>query len=145
MRRKNFPLVALPILPFLCAAPLARAEDTPAKQEYEVKIARKIDVGTKYALTADGALVRQVKLTAGGQSEQQPDQGFGIHVEGTVEVLALDSIGEEAKVACTVEKCMRITSKGETEIVPKGQVILAEGKGKDTHFSLKDGPERPKE
>src|SRR5437667_12848186 len=102
MRKKNFPPVALSILPLLWAAPLARAEDTPGKQEYEVKIARKIDVGTKYSLTADGALVREVKLTAGGQSDQQPDQGFGIHLEGTVEVLALDYIGEESKLDCAV-------------------------------------------
>jgi hypothetical protein len=127
-----------------CASPAARAEDAGAKQ-YDVKIARKIEVGTKYALTADGALIRQVSLSAGGETKQQPDDGFGIHLEGTVEVLALDSIGEEAKVACTVEKCTRITPKGETELVPKGQVILAEGKGKDTVFSLKDGGELPKE
>ena len=141
------PLVLTALLT-LCVVPVARADDAaPAdeKKEYEVKIARKIEVGTKYALTADGALLRQVSLSAGGETKQQPDDGFGIHLEGTVEVLALDSIGEEAKVACTVEKCTRITSKGETDIVPKGQVIIAEGKGKDTVFSLKDGGELPKE
>jgi hypothetical protein len=104
-----------------------------------------MDVGTKYALTADGALIRQVTVTTGGQTQHQPDDGFGIHLEGTVEVLALDAIGEEAKVACTVDKCMRITSKGETELVPKGKVILAEGKGKDTHFQVKDGAELSKQ
>jgi hypothetical protein len=129
-----------------------RADDPPkdapadaAKQEYEVKIHRKMEVGTKYRITADGALIRQTTLSTGGQTQKQPDDGFGVHLEGTVEVLALDAIGEEAKVACAVEKCTRITSKGETEIVPKGTTLIIEGKGKDTHFSVKDGAELPKD
>ena len=137
---------ALAALSVLLTSPLARAEDAPAKDKaYEVRIARKIEVGTKYALTADGALLRQVSLSAGGETKQQPDDGFGIHLEGTVEVLELDAIGEEAKVACTVEKCTRITPKGEQELVRKGQVIIAEGKGKDTVFTLRDGTELSKE
>lgn len=128
------------------------ARDTsPALQDkrqdarYEIKIARKIEVGTKYALTADGALIRQVTLLSGDQKRRQPDEGFGIHLEGTVEVLALDAIGEEAKVACTVDKCVRITSEGEAELVPRGKVIIAEAKGKDTIFTIKDGGELAKD
>jgi hypothetical protein len=64
-----------------------------------------------------------------------------VRLEATVEVLALDAIGEEAKLACTVEKCTRITPEGETELVAKGKVLIAEGKGKDTVFTLKDGGE----
>ena len=64
-----------------------------------------------------------------------------MRLEATVEVLALDAIGEEAKLACTVEKCTRITPEGETELVAKGKVLIAEGKGKDTVFTLKDGGE----
>src|SRR5687768_8110627 len=104
--------VTLALLAGLYAAPAARADDKPAdaaREQYEIRIARKIDVGTKYHLTADGALIRQVNIKSGGEAKQQPDDGFGIHLEGTVEVLALDAIGEEAKVACTVEKCTRIT------------------------------------
>ena len=129
-------------------APALRADDKPADaagEGYEIRIARKIDVGTKYHLTADGALIRQMTVTSGGVVKRQPDDGFGIHLEGTVEVLALDAIGEEAKVACTVEKCMRITSKGQAELVPAGKVIIAEARGKDTHFSIKDGAELPKD
>lgn len=125
---------------FLCAVPAAAEE-----RAYEIKLARPIKVGTKYALTADGALVRQVTLTRGGVTQKQPDDGFGVHLEATVEVLALDDIGEEAKLSCTVDKCNRITSEGETELVPKGKVLIAEGKGKDTHFSLKDGGELTKD
>jgi hypothetical protein len=123
----------------LCAA------SASADKAYEVKLHRPLKVGTKYSMTADGALVRQVTLKRGGVTQKQPDDGFGVHLEGTIEVLALDEIGEEAKVSCTVEKCTRQTSEGETELVPKGKVVIAEGKGKDTKFSLQDGGELSKE
>jgi hypothetical protein len=62
-----------------------------------------------------------------------------------VEVLALDDVGEEAKVSITIDKATRITSEGETELVPKGKVLVAEGQGKDTKLSLQDGGELTKE
>ena len=120
-------------------------KDQAAQQAYEVKIARPIPVGTKYALTADGAMLRQVTLHVAGREQKQPDDGFGIHLEGTVEVLALDDVGEEAKVSCVIDKCNRITSEGEKELVAKGKVLIAEGKGKDTKFHYEDGKELPKE
>lgn len=140
------------VLPLLFAA-LSRAEpekqpsDTPpdADKQYEIKIARSIPVGTKYALTADGALLRQVTLHVAGRDQKQPDDGFGIHLEGTVEVLALDEVGEEAKVSCVIDKCNRITSEGEKELVATGKTLIAEGKGKDTKFHYDDGKELPKE
>ena len=137
----------LPLLVLLCAAGVVRADPEPAEKPdkndvaadgYAIKIARPVPVGTKYELKADGAMLRQVTLHVAGRAQKQPDDGFGVRLEGTVEVLALDDVGEEAKVACTVDKCTRITSEGETELVPKGKVIVAEGKGKDTKFHFKD-------
>jgi hypothetical protein len=121
------------------------ADDAPKDEAYEIKLARPFKVGMKYSLTADGALVRNVKVTRGGETHDQPEDGYGVRLEGTVEVLALDDTGEEAKISCTVDKCARITSEGETELLPKGNVFVAEGKGKDTKFSLEGGAELPKE
>jgi hypothetical protein len=140
------PFLPLLVLLCLCPAGVARAEpeaqDKPDKNDggdaYAIKIARPVPVGTKYELKADGAMLRQVTLHVAGRAQKQPDDGFGVRLEGTVEVLALDDVGEESKVACTVDKCTRITSEGETELVPKGKVILAEGKGKDTKFHFQD-------
>lgn len=112
---------------------------------FEIRLAREIKVGDKYAATCDGAMTRRLKVTGGGQVQEQPEEGFGVHLEATVEVLALDSIGEEAKVSCTVDRCTRITTEGETELLKKGTVFIAEGKGKDTVFSLKDGGELSKD
>ena len=130
----------LPCLLLLCAAS-ASADD----KVYEVKLHRPMKVGTKYSMTADGALLRQVALKRGAVTQRQPDDGFGVHLEATIEVLALDEIGEEAKVSCTIDKCTRQSSEGETELVPKGKVVIAEGKGKDTKFSLQGGGELSKE
>ena len=128
-----------------CAATGARAADDDKDKAYEIKFARPIKVGLKYHITTDGALVRETTLKRGAITQKQPDDGFGVHLEGTVEVLALDQIGEEAKVSVAVDKCTRITSQGETELIAKGKTLVAEGKGKDTKFSLPDGGELTKE
>ena len=120
-------------------------EERQGGGQYEIRIARPLAVGTKYRITADGALVRQTTMNVAGREQKQPDDGFGCHLEGTVEVLALDDVGEEAKVACVVDKCTRITSEGEKELVAPGKVIVAEGKGKKTVFTLRDGGELSKE
>ena len=139
----------LTCIALLSVGVIAAAQEMPDAKDsgkaYEIKLARPMKVGMKYSMTADGALVRQVTLKKGFVTQKQPDDGFGVHFEGTVEVLALDDIGEEAKVACTIDKCTRLTSEGETELVAKGKVLIAEGKGKDTVFSLKDGGELSKE
>jgi hypothetical protein len=121
------------------------ADDAPKDQAYQIKLARPLKVGMKYSLTADGALVRNVKVTRGGETHDEPEDGYGVRLEGTVEVLAIDDTGDEAKISCTVDKCARLTSQGETELVPKGKVFIAEGKGKDTTFSLQEGGELPKD
>ena len=138
---KRTPIAILAFLLLAFQATAAAQED----KAYEIKLHRPLKVGTKYSMTADGALVRQVTLKRGPVTQKQPDDGFGVHLEGTIEVLALDEIGEESKVSCTVDKCTRITSEGETELVPRGKVLIAEGKGKDTKFSLQDGAELSKE
>ena len=129
----------------LCVCAGAAAQDKPDDKAYEVKFARPVKVGMKYAMTTDGALVRETTIKRGAVTQKQPEDGYGIHLEGTVEVLALDDIGEEAKVSVVVDKCTRTTSEGETELVAKGKVLVAEGKGKDTKFSLQDGGELTKD
>jgi hypothetical protein len=132
------------LLLLLTSAPAAQGNAAQDKA-YEIKLARPIKVGTRYAMTADGALLRQVTISRGGVTQKQPQDGYGIHFEATVEILALDEVGEEAKVSCVIDKCTRSAPDGETELLPKGKVLIAEGKGKDTEFSLADGGELSKD
>src|SRR4029079_2939465 len=127
---KQFAWVASLLVLFVCRAGFA--EEPDKDKAYEVKLARPIKVGMKYHITTDGALVRETTISRAGVTAKQPDDGFGVHLEGTVEVLALDQIGEEAKVSIAIDKCARITSAGENDLIPKGKVLIAEGKGKDT-------------
>lgn len=141
---RNPCLRRLPLI-LICLFVNASAVADEAAKDYEVKFARPIKVGMKYEMTADGALLRQTTVTRGGTTQKQPEDGFGIHLSGTVEVLALDDLGEEAKVSITIEKCTRLTSQGESELIPKDGVLIAEGKGKDTKFSLEGGAELSKD
>ena len=147
--KNTHPFRLLCCLFVLCATAAAAAQDQPQDKPedkaYEIKLARPVKVGMKYALTTDGALVRETTIKRGAVTQKQPEDGYGVHLEGTVEVLALDDVGEEAKVSIAVDKCTRITSEGETELVARGKVLVAEGQGKDTKLTLKDGGELTKE
>src|SRR5689334_11077142 len=95
------------IAPFIVVAALAFAiGSSPARatETYPIKLVRVPKVGQKYTITADGALTRHTTFTAGGKDVATDDE-YGIHLEGTVEVLAVNKDGEEGKVACTVTKC----------------------------------------
>lgn len=142
---KNPKPITLSLALLLVCAGTAFADDAAKDKGYEIKLARPFKAGMKYSVTADGALVRHVKVTRAGQTQQQPEEGYGVRLEGTVEILAVDDTGEEAKVSVAVDKCARITPDGETELIAKGQTFIAEGKGKDTKFSLPDGSELAKD
>src|SRR5262245_48056121 len=111
-----FPLVAAAL-----SASGAAATDT-----YPIKLVRPPKVGQKYAITAEGAMTRHTTITTGDKQGVTDDE-YGIHLEGTVEVLVVNKDGEEGKVACTVSKCTRVTSEGEAELIAAGRVITATG------------------
>jgi hypothetical protein len=138
MRIRIVPLAAIVV--GLTFSTTARAED------YEIKLVRPVKVGQKYTLTAEGASLRKTKITIGDQKQKPAatdEDGFGVRLEGTVEILAVNSDGEEGKSACTVDKCVRITPQGESELVPKGRVITAAGGKDDTTFTLDQGELSP--
>src|SRR6476660_3415875 len=123
-------LVALALI-----AGSARADE----KTYQIKFVRPPQVGQKYTMTAEGALTRRTTISASGQQVSSTDEEYGVHLEGTVEVLAVNKDGEEGKVACTVTKCTRIAPEGEEEIAPAGRVITATGGKEETTFSIDQG------
>jgi hypothetical protein len=116
------------------------AEDPPADaKDYEVKLLRPLKVGTKYSVRAEGASLHHTTVRATGEAARTSETGYGIRLEGTVEVLEVSDEGEEAKVACTVKRCVRITPDGEEVLVPEGGVVTAVADKSDTTFSVDRG------
>jgi hypothetical protein len=107
--------------------------------DYEIKLTRAPKVGQKYTLKVEGALTRETTLSMAGREATSVKEGFGVQLEGTVEVLGINGDGEEAKVAFTVSKCIRLTEDGESEIVPAGRVVTATGGKEDTTFTIDQG------
>lgn len=112
---------------------------TALAQDYEIKLVRPPKVGQKYTMTAEAAIVRVYKFTVAGQPAGTQNSGYGVVLEGTVEVLVVNADGEEGKAACTVIRCVRVTPEGETELVPSGRVLTAEGGKEDTTYTLDEG------
>jgi hypothetical protein len=109
------------------------------EKTYPIKLVRPPKIGQKYAFTAEGALTRHTTISVSGRQLNATDEEFGIHLEGTVEVLSVNKDGEEGKVACTVAKCTRVTPEGESELLPTGRVITATGSKEDTTFTVDQG------
>lgn len=124
----------------IAALPRIAVAADDAQRDYEIKLTRPETVGLRYTMTAEGALLRRTTLIVGGQSRRQPEEGLGVKLEGTVEVLAVNDKGRATKIACDVSRCVLVTSgEGEKELIPAGKTIIAEGAADETTFKLKDG------
>jgi hypothetical protein len=139
MRRMHSPLRPRTSLCCIAVALLAVASTAPATDTYPIKLVRPPKVGQKYTFTAEGAVTRHTTISAGGKQIDTNEEEFGIHLEGTVEVLAVNKDGEEGKTACTVTKCTRVTPEGESELIPAGRVITATGSKEETTFAIDQG------
>ena len=108
-------------------------------QDYEIKLLRPPTVGQKYTMTVEGAIVRTATVKLNGQEVRKTNDGYGVRLEGTVEVRAVNADGEEGKATCTVAKCVRITREGETPLVPAGRVVTAQGSKDETTYTIDQG------
>src|SRR5687768_9068925 len=106
-------LQLLAVLATLIHAPVFGADAAPADaKDYEIKLLRPLKVGTKYSVRAEGASLHHTTVRSAGEAARTSETGYGIRLEGTVEVLEVSEEDEEAKVACTVKRCVRITPDG---------------------------------
>ena len=134
-RARRFTLLTAAFVALALVASSATADE----KTYAIKLVRPPKVGQKYTLTAEGAMTRHTVITVNGQPLNPTDDEFGVHLEGTVEVLAVNKDGEEGKAACTITKCTRVTPEGETELIPAGRVVTATGGKEETTFSIDQG------
>jgi len=129
----------VPFLAALVALALIASSAFADEKTYQIKLVRPPKVGQKYTFTAEGAMTRHTVITVNGQQLNASDEEFGVHLEGTVEVLSVNKDGEEGKAACTVNKCTRVTPEGEAELIPAGRVVTATGGKEETTFSIDQG------
>lgn len=139
-RRPAHLIALLSALLVVAFAPALRADEPKHDaKSYPIKFVRPTKPGDRYRYTADGALLQKAKSTVAGQRGGESEGGFGVHLEGTVEVLEVSKTGEEAKVTCTVTKCVRQTAEGDGELIPAGRVVTATAGADKTTFSLDQG------
>ena len=139
---------SIPLKPFyrtaavllLLAAVSARGADD---EKYEIRFDRPDAVGDKFKIEGEGAMIRRAGVVLDDKRREEDPVGAGIKLEGTLEVLAVTPKGKTTKLSVTVEQCNRVSGPDETELLPKGSVIIAEAVGNDTKFSLKDGELKP--
>jgi hypothetical protein len=137
---RKTPFLLLAALVVAIAASIASPASAAADDKtYAIKLVRPPKVGQKYTFTAEGALTRHTTITANGQELGKTDDEYGIHLEGTIEVLTVNKDGEEGKVACTVAKCTRVSPEGEAELIPAGRIITATGGKEETTFTIDQG------
>jgi hypothetical protein len=136
---RQTPFLLLAALVVVAAASIAAPASAADDKTYAIKLVRPPKVGQKYTFTAEGALTRHTTITANGQELGKTNDEYGIHLEGTIEVLTVNKDGEEGKVACTVAKCTRVSPEGEAELIPAGRVITATAGKEDTTFTIDQG------
>jgi hypothetical protein len=128
-------IVAILASMVLCVLALpARAED------YAIKLSRPAKVGDKVKVHVAFTVNRSNSVKIEGADDTKEDKSsYKVELDGISETLAVDSHGEETKFAITVDKCVKTEGEQTTDLVPKGHVLVAESKDKETEFSLKDG------
>ena len=129
----------LTLATLLCGAAALPAPARADDASYDVVLTRPDKVGDRFKVESEGARIRQNVLVLKGERKEQPAEGMGIKLVGTVHVLAATPKGRATKLEITVEKCTRVSGADESELLAPGKVIVAEAAGQDTKFSLKDG------
>src|SRR4051812_30180911 len=86
----------------------ARADEAKAPAEYPIHLTRPDKVGDRFSITAQGALLRETAMQLGKVSRTITQDGYGVHLDGSVEVLAVRPDGRASEVSLTVKKCTGI-------------------------------------
>lgn len=106
-----------------------------ADEYYKVLLNRPQKVGQEYTVHATGHAKQSATFALPGEPPQNHVEEFGIELDATVKVLAVDDpAGEPAKLQYTIARCL----KDRQPLLPPGAVITAENKQGNTTF-LKDG------
>lgn len=113
---------------------------TGQPQDYEVRLARPMKVGSKYRLAATGSETVRSKLTTGDRVVKTTEEGFTLEFVADATVLEVDGQGRATRKSFTVVSS-KITREGETNaLLPAGTVVVAAAQGSDVVFQVGDKP-----
>src|SRR5215208_5461794 len=157
--------LALALLCLWAAAPVesraaaggADDDDGPASQSgpaaprrsdgYSIVLTRPMKVGQSYAWVADATVVETIPGPPSAAGSSTINQTVSVHLDGVVQILAVDAEGEVTEMACTVNECTARSGKERKFVVQPGRVILVEaGKSKSKltatsgNLTLQDEP-----
>jgi hypothetical protein len=117
-----------------------------AAEAYHVTVSPPAKVGDKYHYVARTTEKMSSVINRVGQDPINQNRETVTELDGTVEVLAVDSKGSETKLQCTVNHLQHSQGADKTDVVPPGSVLTMESvilPGNDakagTQFTLKDG------
>jgi hypothetical protein len=134
MRSRRIINTVLLLIPVCCFAFYARGED------YPIKLSRPAKVGDKSQVQVTFTVNRSNSAKVEGADDVKEDKSsFKVDLAGVSETLAVDSHGEETKFTITIDKCVKTDGDKTADLIPKGHVLVAESKDKETEFTLKDG------
>lgn len=120
--RPSAVVVAFTALTFALAhPPAAGAEDA-----YVIKLSRPSKVGDRFRVDAVGAIRTKTVVRTEGEDARTINSAYGISVDGTVKVLAVNAQGMETKMALTVATCTATAGDEQIRMFPEGTVVTAE-------------------
>jgi hypothetical protein len=120
-------LLVLPLLP-------VRA------QEYEIRMHRPSKVGDKFQTTVAAKEIQETTIAANNNPVESKKEDRSVAFSGVVEVLAVDAKGMPVKISATVEKLMKNEAGASSEVVPKGDVIVASLDGRKQVYQINGTP-----
>ena len=103
--------------------PRAGAPAAARRDGYAVRLTRPVKVGQRFAWSADATVIDSLPGPPGTPAVPET---VAVHLEGVVQILAVDGNGEVTEMACTVEACTARTGKERRTVVQAGRVILVE-------------------
>jgi hypothetical protein len=107
-------------------APARGAAPARGGRAYPIRLTRPFKVGQQFRWNADATVINSIPAPAAAAQAPAVAETVSLHLDGVVQILAVDRDGECTEMACTVDECTARTSKEKKVVVRQGRVILIE-------------------
>lgn len=110
---------------------------------YEVKLTRPQKVGDQNRIVGSATTEFTQSTVIGGKAQPVQRTNSEVDFELVSQALQIDEKGRATSAFCTIEKLVRKDSRGEKEILKKGDTVTATVEKGDVTFKLKEGELTP--